>query len=146
MSPYSIILALFTLAGLVMALWGWIIMARGRKTRDWPSVEGLIEQSLHSSDENDILPKIVFSYQVDDRRYQRDLALPGGSGVTPDFAESYVKKYPQGTRVRVHYNPERPEQATLEPGLAHDDWLIFAIGLLATVCGAGFLLFSGSWH
>ena len=146
MGPYSFILMLFTLAGLVMTFWGWVIIVRGKKTLRWPSVEGAIERSSASSEDNDILPKIVFSYRVADRRYERSLPLPAGSGVTPDFAESYVKKYPQGAKVRVHYNPERPDQATLEPGLRHDDWLVFAIGLLATVCGGGFLVFGVNGH
>jgi len=146
MGPYSIILMLFTLAGLVMTVWGWIIIARGKRTLRWPSVEGAIERSSPSSEENDILPKIVFSYRVADRRYQCDLALPAGSGVTPDFAESYVKKYPEGAKVRVHYNPEQPEHATIEPGLARDDWLVFVIGILAMVLGAVFLVFGVNWH
>jgi len=129
-----------------MTVWGWIIITRGKKTLRWPSVEGAIEESLRSSDENDILPKIVFSYRIGDHRYQRELALPGSAGVTPDFAESYVKKYPQGTKVRVHYNPEQPDEATIEPGLARDDWLIFVIGMLATALGAAFLVFGGNWH
>ena len=141
MNPYSIILALFTLSGLGITLWGWIVIARGRKTLDWPSVDGVIEQSLLASQENDILPKIVFSYKIADRRYQRDLALPGGAGVTPDFAESYVKKYPRGAKVRVHYNPQQPDQATLEPGPARDDWLIFTVGISATLLGTLFLIF-----
>lgn len=125
-----------------MTLWGWIIIARNKKTLHWPSVEGVIEQSLLSSDENDILPKIVFGYRVGEHRYRQDLALPAAGGVTPDFAEGYIKKYPQGAKVQVHYNPDRPEQATLEPGLGRDDWLVFVTGLLATICGGGFLLFS----
>jgi len=137
---------LFTLAGLVMTIWGWVIIARGKQTLRWPSVEGAIEQSSASSEENDILPKIVFTYRVGDHRYQRELALPGGSGVTPDFAESYVKKYPEGTKVRVHYNPEQPDHATIEPGLARDDWLVFAVGIAATVLGGLFLVFGGNWH
>jgi hypothetical protein len=141
LNPYSIILSLFTLGGLIMAVWGLIIIARGKKTLRWPSVDGVIEQSLLASEENDILPKIVFSYKVADQGYRRDMALPSGGGVTPDFAESYVKKYPQGTRVSVHYNPHQPDQATLEPGLARDDWLVFALGAAATLLGALFLLF-----
>jgi hypothetical protein len=141
LSPYGIILALFTLSGLAMTLWGWFIIARGRKSLRWPSVDGVVEQSLLASPENDILPKIVFSYHVADRRYQRDLAVPGGDGVTPDFAESYVKKYPQGAKVQVHYNPQQPEQATLEPGPARDDWLIFSVGIGAALLGALFLIF-----
>jgi hypothetical protein len=66
--------------------------------------------------------------------------MPGGAGVTPDFAENYVKKYSQGIKVRVYYNPGQPGQATLEPGVARGDWLIFALGLAASLLGTLFLL------
>ena len=141
MNPYGIIISLFTLGGLGMAAWGWIIIARGKKTLLWPSVDGVIERSQLASEENDILPKIVFSYTVSDHRYQRDATLTGGSGVTPDYAESVVKKFPEGAKVRVHYNPAQPEQAALEPGPAHDDWLIFSIGAGAAAMGIVFLIF-----
>lgn len=141
MNPYSVTLALFTLSGLGVTVWGLTIIARGRMTSRWPSVDGVIEQSSLTSAESDVLPKIVFSYMVTGHRYQCDLAVPGGAGVTPDFAENRVKKYPQGVKVRVYYNPKQPSQATLEPGLGRGDWLIFALGAGASLLGALFLLF-----
>lgn len=129
------------MAGLIMAIWGLIIIAPGEKPLQWPSVDGVIEQSPLASEENDILPGIAFGYTVARQRYRRDMALPGAGGITPDFAGAYVKKYPQGTRVRVHYNPRQPGQVTLEPGLARDDWLVFAVGTSAALLEGLFLLF-----
>jgi hypothetical protein len=140
-SPYGIIIVLFTLAGLVMAGWGWRMIARGRRTLAWPSVEGVIEESRLASEEDDTLPKIVFSYTVAEHRYRCDTKLPGDAALSPDLAESRVNKYPAGRQVRVHYNPLQPDQATLEPGPARDDWLIFSLGLAAAVLGLGFLIF-----
>jgi len=140
LNPYSVTLALFTLSGLGVAIWGLTIIARGRKTSRWPSVDGVIEQSLPTSAESDVLPKIVFSYTVAGRQYHCNLAMPDGAGVTPDFAENYVKKYPQGIEVRVYYNPKQPGQATLEPGLGRGDWLIFALGAVSSLLGTLILL------
>lgn len=124
-----------------MASWGWRMIARGRRSLAWPSVEGTIEESRVASAEDDTLPKIVFSYTVDEHRYRCDAKLAGDAALSPDLAESRVNKYPAGARVRVHYNPREPGQATLEPGPARDDWLIFVIGLAAALLGLGFLIF-----
>ncbi len=63
-NPYAIILGLFIIAGFIAALWGWFIIAKARKTRRWPVVEGIIEQSAPTSEANDLLPHILFSYTV----------------------------------------------------------------------------------
>ena len=143
MNPYFIILIFFTLAGLGMALWGWTIIARGKKTLHWPCVDGVIEQSQSSSDSDDLLPLIVYSYMVSERRYRRNMVFPSGTNPTPAFAASYAKKYPAGAKVSVYYNPEQPDHSTLEPGLARDAWLIFALGITATSLGIAFMLFNG---
>ena len=68
-NPYTIILGLFTLAGLVATVWGGIIIARARRTLRWPNVEGVIEESRFSSRDYDFLPHIVFRYRVADVPY-----------------------------------------------------------------------------
>lgn len=126
-----------------MTIWGWTIIARGRKTLLWPAVEGIIEISQQSADGDDLLPRIVFSYTVAGQRFERAVEFPSGTHPTPALAASYVSKYPKGTRVSAYYNPVQPGQATLEPGLARDDWLIFILGIVITVIGFGFILFGG---
>jgi hypothetical protein len=141
-NPYIIILILFIVGGLGMTFWGWSIIARGKKTLRWPAVEGVIEKSQPSSEGDDLQPNILFGYTVSGRRYERNVEYPSGTNPTPMLADSYVAKYPQGTKVRVYYDPARPEQATLEPGPARDDWFIFILGVVVTIIGIGFVIFS----
>lgn len=143
MNPYIITLLLFIVAGCGVTIWGWTVITRGKKTAQWPSVEGVIEQSQLSSSTDDLLPRIVYSYAVSGRHYQRIVAFPSGTNPTAALASSYVKKYPAGAKIQIHYNPEQPDQATLEPGTARDDWLIFVLGLASTIIGIVFLLFGG---
>lgn len=143
-NPYVIILVLFVVAGFAVTLWGLKVIARGRRTLRWPSTEGAIEESRLVSDTDDLFPHILFSYRVGVQTYRRELGFPGGTNPTPEFAASYVKKFPVGARVRVFYDPERPDQATLEPGLAQGDWMIFALGLSATILGILLLVFGHS--
>lgn len=53
-NPYVIILALFTLAGLSIAVWGWRLIAKGRATRRWPTVEGIVENEAQTDDKTPI--------------------------------------------------------------------------------------------
>ena len=143
MNPYIITLLLFIIAGCGVTIWGWTILSRSKKTAQWPSVEGVIEQSQPSSGADDLLPHIVYSYAVSGRSYRSTVEFPSGTNPTEILAASYVKKYPAGAKIRIYYNPLQPDQATLEPGAARDDWLIFVLGLAATIIGTVFLLFSG---
>ena len=139
MNPYMIILSFFLLAGLATSAWGWAVIARGRRTLRWPSVEGTISQCAVSDD--DSLPQIEFSYSVAGRDYRCEQVFPGGTTPSQQLVASYVLKYPVGAKVKAHYDPARPEHATLEPGLARGDWMIFVLGVIATIFGIIFLLF-----
>ena len=141
MNPYIVILILFIAGGLGTTIWGWTVIARGKRTLKWPAAEGIIEKSQPSADGNDLFPHIVFSYAVSGQRYEHDLEFPSGTNPTPALTTSYINKYPQGAKVLAYYNPTRPAQATLEPGVARDDWFIFILGVVVTVIGTGFLIF-----
>ena len=143
MNPYLIILLLFICGGLGTTLWGWAVITRGKKTLQWPATEGVIEKSQPSADGDDLFPHIVFSYTVSGQRYERDLEFPSGTHPTSVLAASYVNKYPEGANVLAYYNPAQPVQATLEPGLARDDWFIFILGIVITIVGFGLLIFGG---
>ncbi len=143
-NPYVIILVLFVVAGFAATLWGLSVIAKGRRTLRWPSTEGTIEESRLASDTDDLFPHILFSYRVGVQTYRRELEFPSGTNPTSELAASYVKKFPAGASVRVFYNPERPDQATLEPGLLQGDWMILTLGISATIFGILLLVFGHS--
>ena len=144
-NPYSIILGLFVVTGILATFWGLRIILRTRKTLQWPAVEGIIEESTVSSEStegNDLLPHIKFCYRVEQQTYRQLMQFSGDITPSQEFAQSYVDKFPEGTRVQVYYNPENPEIATLEPGLGKGDWLVLAIGLGTLIFGILLFLFA----
>ncbi len=132
-NAYAVILWLFLLGGLAITLWGWSIIATARQTLRWPQVDGVIERSDVLSDEDDLLPMIVFSYLVNGQQQNGKVEFPAGTMPTPELAASYVERYPLGSRVRVFYNPMNIQQSTLAPGMGQGDWMIFALGVMATI-------------
>lgn len=140
-NAYVLILWMFLLGGAAVMAWGWTIIAKARKTLQWPRVAGVIEQSDASSEEDDLLPHIVYSYDINGHSYRSQLQFPGGTTPTPEFSASYLKRYPVGAPVVVYYNPASIEETTLEPGMKQGDWMVFALGVMATAGGVLFLIF-----
>ena len=140
-NPYVIILSAFGIAGIAVTLWGWTIIIKARKTLKWPSVEGVIEESRSASNADDLLPDIRFGYRVGEQSYSCALEFPGSVTPSQQFTTRYLDKYPAGMKVQVYYDPEHPDHALLEPGIG-SDWMIFILGLLATIFAVSALFFS----
>jgi len=140
-NPYIIILGLFVITGIGTTFWGWRIIARGRRSLHWPQTDGTIDTAVPKYDTNDQLPNIVFSYTVAGQDLKQAVTFPDDTMPSPELTASYLRKYPQGAQVRVFYNPQDPRQATLEPGPAQGDWVMFVFGLLISVFGLIFLIF-----
>jgi len=136
---YLIILTLVSLGGIGIALWGWQVLRSAQKIRAWPSVEGVIKESGPSSEEDDLLPHIVYGYEVDGQALRSRFEFPSGTQPLPEFAQAYVKKYPVGATVQVFYNPEQVDQSSLEPG-AQGDWMILVLGILMAAGGLAALV------
>ena len=134
MNLYSLILAAVTLGGIGISIWGWLILQKSRRREQWPQVAGKIEASNTTSQLNDLLPEIIFSYQVNGKDYHKQFEFPEGTHPLPEFTKAYNEKYPVGKTVDVFYNPENPESATLEPN-TQGDWMILAMGVAMTVGG-----------
>ncbi len=141
LNPYTIILYLFTAAGLFATFWGWIIIRKARITLTWPHAPGVIIESLPYSENDAHIPHITYQYTVNDNPIIKPFTIP--SGVTPseEYAKNYARKYPAGTHVQVYFDPDDPHQTTLEPGLRNGDWFIFALGIGSALFGIGMLIF-----
>jgi hypothetical protein len=135
MNLYPAILAFVSLSGIGISIWGWVILQKSRIIQQWPQTTGTIEAFKDSSADNDLLPEIIFSYQVDGKTYRRQFEFPEGTHPLPEFVTFYKNKYPVGAGIEVFYNPEQHEIATFEPG-AQGDWMIFAMGAAMALGGA----------
>jgi len=138
---YSIILVLFIVSGVVVTLWGWHNIDKGRKTRHWPSVQGTIKESSPPLESDYFTPHIVYAYQVAGQEFQRRYRFPGGTLPSEELVATTLNTYPQGKNVAVFYDPENPGHGLLQAGPCKDDWFVFAIGVFTLVFGLGLLLF-----
>lgn len=142
LNPYVIILSLFIIAGLFATFWGWRIIRESKKTLSWPNIDGAISKLEASSMSDDLLPLVEFSYCVNHKEYLCILKFPDSVSPSQELKKQYQEKYPVGTQVKVFYEPDNPENATIEPGMANGDWFVFVLGVITTVFGLIFLFSS----
>lgn len=141
------ILGLIGLANTTVSWW------RGSRVATWPTVAGVVTKArvhkgkswtdMGTSGTGAVTvyrPQIVYSYEVAGVRLQRTRVQFGASWheQVKSKAEHAIAPYPVGQAVLVRYNPQRPSESALEPGVA-PLWrasVIFSLALFALgACG-----------
>lgn len=154
---------LWVLAGMVAlgllsilgAAWAWRHRTRlAERAAQWPSVEGEIRWTeiklIHDSDSDSgdrYQPRVHYRYRAMGGIHDGDRLRVGAR---TEFGEEIAAKlaiqpYRAGERVRVYYDPDRPERSVLEPvptpsGLPQ--FLVFGIFLLLA---AAYILVTITW-
>ncbi len=123
-------------------------ISRGVLSRGWPTSEAVVarvEMTSHTSRDTrrqssttTYHAELSFRYAVGGHEYTTDQVSWGqtlGSG-DPTEAVVLALSYPEGRRVRVHYNPAKPDEAVVKPGLTGSAFLLPGAAVV-------FLLFLG---
>ncbi len=136
---------LFAVVGYFVAFhFGKPILDNARASTAWPSVEGVIEQSSVSTTHRSGKDKktmyaaeITYRYTVEALEYHCSTVAFGGNGSSSSSQAAYAvtKRYPVGQAVPVYYEPQKPENAVLEPGVTWASYAVYGIGLVFLVVG-----------
>ena len=121
--------------GLLLLVGGLIIVAflltvwKGLRTRRWQVTFGRVITSGMTTEETEDMPgewslpdpaSVVYEYEAEGRRYTADtLQIRGNLQTTRSLRREreLLSRYPAGTSVLVYYNPAKPEEAVLQPGI-----------------------------
>jgi hypothetical protein len=133
---------IFSLSGLVLCIMALYYFRQARESKSWPSTPGIIISSgvrreAHVSDhqETRFKAEIRYSYTIGQDKYtsNRIRILPNMPAASSVLASKSIATYPMDSPVTVYYNPDRPTQAVLEPGVTVDliAFMIIGIVLLA---------------
>ncbi|RLB87914.1 MAG: hypothetical protein DRH26_14630 [Deltaproteobacteria bacterium] len=123
----GIIVLFFAFIFIMMAVDGWSRYKNGKASMKWPFTQGVILSSQVKTDlgkDKDADPKhtaaIVYQYTVEGYEYSRErISFAGGrTFFKKSKAESLVRRYGKGLRVKVYYDPKTPTVSVLEPGNA----------------------------
>lgn len=107
----------------VPAMYSFLESRRDRvpDTREWPTAAGWITRSEFTSFDGDATLTLVYNYIIDGeefsssrlRRYHY-IKSDAERKMSTSSAKSYVDRYPVGTEMAIHYDPEDPRRAVLE--------------------------------
>ena len=78
-------------------------------------------------------PLASYSYKVQGRHFTGQRVRAADSCLSKSESEQFEAAFKKGETVAVHYDPDYPSEAVLEPGkLSFNDWLQGIAGLLIT--------------
>jgi len=130
------------------AVYALFQIGRALSAQRWPSVEGEIASTRlvrrRSGDDSSVDSEYIsYRYEVDNRPYRNDRVrfgpviaprsiLPGTDPEpkAPYSTAALARRYPQGMRVRVYYNPRNPADSVLYRTPSFEVWVILGAGLL----------------
>lgn len=125
--------------GAALTAWGWFNLDQGRASRSWPTVSATIESSSVRSYSTErtgqpryrYSPRVRFSYEVDGVSYAGDrVSFRDDHYGKRASALEIARRYRPGSEVTIHYSPDDPSQAVLEPDYDWSTYIPPAIGLL----------------
>ncbi len=128
-----LLMRVFFLVGMGASVFGGILLWKALSSQTWPSVKGrIVSASIEKESIRRrvvIREKIQYVYHVKGKRFVGESVTlsPRLMPLRPP-AREVVRKYPKGAHVTVFYNPSRPEESVLEPGLNPYIMVLAAVG------------------
>lgn len=120
-------------------------------SREWPEVPGVVLSAIMQEyahleteigrAEHTYEPIVTYQYSVNGHPFTNHRISVGLSRFNYSTAERILKRYPAGTAVHVHYNPQDPQESVLETIAARSKWMI-ALSVLCLAIG-GFIILLG---
>lgn len=119
------------LAGAALVTLSLWLRSRARQCVHWPSVVGQVTESRVDDRHLEMTkPVLRYRYEVVGKTYIGFRASFSGYAVGRKSMEQVVQPYPQGSAVRVYYDPDNPATSVLDNAVASDwlYWLAFGLG------------------
>lgn len=122
------------------SFFGSEIVKKASLSEEWPTTTGVITSSEIRESKNDegtnmYAADVTYEYQVDEAQYTGNRISLNSANSTTSSINSVlkdIKKYPEGERVTVYYDPEYPGESVLQPGA---DWVVYLVKFLPLFMG-----------
>jgi uncharacterized membrane protein len=148
-------LSFFALVGLIVIGHSIVGLLEARASLSWQTCEGTVTHSEVQSSRSRsgsgssgrgggsraYGASIRYNYTVDGKEYTGNTYQFGDySSTDPRRAKEIVEKLPVGAVVKVYYSRDSPEKSVLVPGPGGGIFLMFIIGIIFFLIGAGILV------
>jgi hypothetical protein len=128
---YRIICLFLAVGGIGVLMFAATKYFSGQDTAKWPTVQGSIirsgitQQKMRSRQTGTIGVSygldLAYEYSVENKRFVGQDVMYGEKGwwggTDKDAVRTAAKRFPQSKQVKVYYNPKKPQQAVLIPGI-----------------------------
>lgn len=123
---------LVIVACLAVECWTIPVFLRARAIQAWPTTEAVVvESTVRPRGDGFHLATVRYQYTVDGQSLESTLVSKRGtSSKQRANVEAIVRRYPEGWRGPVFYNPAAPAEAYLEAG---PDWTYYLILLVPPI-------------
>jgi hypothetical protein len=128
-------------------------MVGGWASESWPTTPGVVATSeievehtgsgSSSGSGKSYHARVHYEYGVGGESFSAKRVSFGEFGTGDgDHASEVLARYPAGAKVAVHYDPEDPGDAVLEPGLQGIPWFYLLLGTPFTLFGLALARFT----
>lgn len=123
----------FTVGGLVAVYFGYQMYEDSIASETWPVVSGTIISSgvveIEDDEGTSYKPQVIYEYVANDSNIEGHRITFGQMSYSNyQYAQAIADQYPVGQPVEVHYDPDNPDKAVLEPGVQSSAWIIMGFG------------------
>jgi hypothetical protein len=120
------------LLGIGLIFWQGERISTSLQKRQWPTIIAEITKS-NVVGTRAFHPVITYQFNINNNIYRNNtnLSTPGFGGKRSrhDTAETIIKEFPQGKKVKIYYNPQNPQESYMRIGPYWSDFVQFSFGL-----------------
>lgn len=124
---------IFIAAGLALLWAGSAEWRHARASASWPTTPGIVETSSINRTGKVRHVHIVYTYEVQAIPYRSGRVAFGSN--SPAAGRRWLRQYPVGASVAVHFDPKDPAISVLEPRLVEGSWVMPSFGTLFLAVG-----------
>jgi hypothetical protein len=108
---------------------------RADASKKWPTSRGtIVSSALEQSPDHKrrYRAAVQYRYRVGGKDYEANRVFWGGSEGRQKHMASVVSSYPAGSTVPVHYDPQNPDEAVLDPtqNVGSRPLVLYAMGMM----------------
>jgi hypothetical protein len=137
-SSVRIVFLLFALAGVYLVISESAEIDQFLTIRNWPTAEARIISSKVEG-KRAFYPEIIYEYQIGDKTYtgETDMGVPGfGTKANRlNVASTHVIRYPAGSTITIHYDPQNPSISFVKILPSYTVFLLLSVGAILFGCG-----------
>ncbi len=136
--------------GVCIVFWGFLSLMKAKESLNWPTTAGIVvSSSVYDSTAHEVgvnksvfHAEVIYEFNVNDTQYSSKRISFGDYGAgDPSHAGDIVSRYPKGMNVMVYYQPDKPIECLLEPGIKAQSFYMSGFGLVFFIVGILLIIF-----